>query len=788
MISCASYLKWDKWFASRYVYKCDIYCINMYHALLKTLSRFIFFIRLWLSSVIYGVLVVSTTLYGCPLPCRCNGDSNSSIYMECCITNSRHDVIFHNTSLPDHTVSVFISVSTYMNEIPDAAFQEPSWNQVLHLKLDGNGKITYWRPSIQTFQSLRCVQYLYLRGAGITYLENGSFSELPDLIVLDLSQNRGLHLIDLTNAMLGLSSPNLQMFNVSGVNSQEDMGLVTIDHPFMENLRGTRLTVLDISWTRTFAFAVPFIYYLPYLESLNASGTMLLGQSSCLSKMYVMDRLKELVLDNWPQFTRSRSVRRSVTNECIYANLSTNGDCFNCPPNLQTVSFINSTINISYIFERNGKLCINPNNSIRRINLSGVQLTASSLFPSITGVRHLEEFDISRTSLTDLHEDSFRYFQSLQILNMAGNSFYGVIPSTFSKLFFCNGNLSHLNISWNHINSLPSDFLITNSKITVLDLSQSFELIDLSYNRLVVFLPVFPEFISVDLPNLHGINIYIAGNSLQCTCSNKSLEMIIWMVASQSNNNAQLVPPKVTCIYEDSVVEILEEDVSVSSTVCSEIYANESSTYILSAVIGIVIASLVAVCLMFGIWCYRIKKCTTNNRIENQIHLKNNVGINIISDSQPDYAVFLSFSSNDKDFAIEYVWPKLETKLKCLLKKETKLVFVGDANFALGRQICEEVISATSRCWCTVLIISNKFLESDWCLFEVQSAWNSGCRIFPLFIEKCDGRKAKGIMKVVCRDMVRLLWPKGRADLQEKLFDSLCAEIVKHINLNKQSK
>ncbi|KAL3886055.1 hypothetical protein ACJMK2_026287 [Sinanodonta woodiana] len=704
--------------------------------------------------------------------------------------------MFHNTSLPDDTVSVFISVSTYINQIPDSAFQEPSWNQVLHLKLDGNGMITTWRLSIQTFQYLRYVQYLYLIDAGITFIENRSFNDLPDLVVLDLSRNSGFHLIDLAKAMVGLSSPNLQVFNVSGVNSHEDTGLFTVDHPFMENLRGTRLTVLDISWTRTIAFAVPFRYYVPYLESLNASGTLLLGQSSCLSEMYVMDSLKELVLDKWPKFTRSRSVRRSVTNECIYANLSTNGDCFNSPPNLAVVSFMDSTINISYIFERNGRICINPNNTIRRINLSGVQWTLSKLFSPITGLLHLEEFDISHTSLTDFHEDSFRYFPSLQILNMAGNSFSGVKHSTFYKLFIWNGNLSHLNISWNNIDFLPSDLLITNKQITVLDLShnylQSFglqfhkdarlQLIDLSYNVLAVFETAFRDFISVDLPNWHGLKIDIAGNNLQCSCSPISLEQITWILDLQSNNNVQLMPHNVSCIYEDSMVIISEDILYMLKKYCVPTYPN----YILYPVIGIFAASCVGAGLMFGIWYCRINKCNSSSRTENQIHLHNNVGINIIPDSQPDYAVFLSFSSNDKDFVIECVWPKLENKLKYLLKKESKLVFVGDANFDVGRQICEEVISAACRCWCTVLIISNSFLESDWCLFEVQSTWNSGCRIFPLFIEKCDGRKAKGIMKVVCRDMVRLLWPKDRTDLQEQLFDSLCAQIVQHINLREQ--
>ncbi|KAL3886267.1 hypothetical protein ACJMK2_026274 [Sinanodonta woodiana] len=763
----------------------------------------IFFVRLWLASVIiYGKLAETTTVTGCPPACICSDYNNNSIYVECFITNYNHDVILHNTSLPDHTVRVFISVITFINQIPAAAFQEPSWNQVLDLKLDGNGKITSWRPSIQTFQSLRSVQYLYVRDAGITYLENGSFSVLPDLIVLDLSQNRGLHLIDLTNAMVGLSSPNLQVFNVSGVNSQEDMSLFTVDHPFMENLRGTRLTVLDISWTKTMAFAVPFRYYVPYLESLNASGTLLLSHRLCLSEMYVMDSLKELVLDKWPQFTISRSVRRSFTNECIYDNLSTNGDCFNSPPNLEIVSFIDSTINISYMFEQNGKICINPNNTIRRINLSGVQWTASSIFPSITGLHRLEEFDISRTSLTDLHEDSFRYFPSLQILNMAGNSLSGVIPYTFSKLFLWNGNLSHLNISWNDINSLPSDFLITNSKITVLDLSHNYlksfglvldknallQLIDLSYNVLVVFEPVFLNFISGALSNWHGLTIYIAGNNLQCTCSNTSIEMISRILSSQSRYVDKLFPPYLTCIYKYGVVEISEYILFHFERNCMPLDLQaDSSFYLLSVIIGTCAASFAVACLMFGIWCCRTKKCTSSSRTDNQIPLQNNVGINIVSERHPDYAAFLCFSSNDKDFVIEYVRPKLDTKLKCLLKRESNLVFVGDANFDVGRQICEEVVSAASRCWCTVLIISNSFLESDWCLFEVQSAWNSGCRIFPLFIEKCDKRKAKGIMKVVCRDMVRLLWPKDKADLQDQLFDFLCAQIVQHINLNKQS-
>ncbi|KAL3886054.1 hypothetical protein ACJMK2_026077 [Sinanodonta woodiana] len=750
-----------------------------------------------LASVIEcGVPEESVTLSDVNLPYSCNVTTHSVINVECIILNGSHSSILHNLTLPENTTGVSIYVDSYIVQIPDTPFHDLTWNPVLHLKLCGNGNIGIWRLSKRTFHFVKHVQFLHLRDAGIKELEHGTFSELPDLIVLDLSQNRGLHLIDLTNAMVGLSSPNLQVFNVSGVNSLEDMSLFTVERQFMENLRNTRLTVLDISWTRIIAFATPLRYYLSYLECFNASGTTLLGQSSCLSDLYYMESLKYLVLDKWPVFTRSSSLKRPITNECIYANSSTNGECFNSPPNLELFSFIDSTINISYIFERNGKICINPNNKIKRMNLSGVKWTLSKVFSPITGLQYLEDFDISRTSLTAIRENSFHYFPALKILNMDGNSFSEVALSTFSALFTLNGNLSHLKMSWNNINILPFDFLLLNQQIAVLDLSHNslksfrlefhkeahLEFIDLSFNMLLTINPVFGDFISRAPSNssyYDGLVIDTTGNDFQCNCSNESLELIRWMDFSQSNKNIRLIPPNVTCKYDNSIAKVSNEILAELKKYC----ISDSFNHTLYAVIGIFVAACVGLFIMFGIWYCR-RRSVVNGK-EN--YMQQNVGVNIVPDKTPDYAVFLSFSSKDQDFVIDVVWPKLESKLKHSLRMGNKIVFVGDANFDLGKQICEEVICAASRCWCTVLIISNSFLESDWCLFEVQSSWNSGCRIFPLFIEKCDGSKAKGIMKVVCRDMVRLLWPKDRADLQEQLFDSLCSQIVQHIKLHDQS-
>ncbi|KAK3609591.1 hypothetical protein CHS0354_038588 [Potamilus streckersoni] len=195
-------------------------------------------------------------------------------------------------------------------------------------------------------------------------------------------------------------------------------------------------------------------------------------------------------------------------------------------------------------------MCINPDSKIRRMNLSGVKWTLSKVFSPITGLLHLEDFDISRTSLTNIPENSFRYFPALKLMNMAGNSFSEVAQSTFIRI----------------IHFEQKSFPLEYSFGLKFHKEARLELIDLSFN-----------------------------------------------------------------------------------------------------------------------------------------------------------------SSHDQNFVIDLVWPKLESKLKHLLQKGNKIVFVGDAKFDLGRQICEEGICAATRCWCTVLIISNSFLESDWCLFEVQSAWNSGC-------------------------------------------------------------
>ena len=68
----------------------------------------------------------------------------------------------------------------------------------------------------------------------------------------------------------------------------------------------------------------------------------------------------------------------------------------------------------------------------------------------------LESLDLSKNTLLDLPEDFFEMLRSLRILVLKNNCLYSVPPALFQLQ-----KLTHLNLSQNHLDSVPpSEFIL----------------------------------------------------------------------------------------------------------------------------------------------------------------------------------------------------------------------------------------------------------------------------------------------------------------------------------------
>jgi len=159
---------------------------------------------------------------------------------------------------------------------------------------------------------------------------------------------------------------------------------------------------------------------------------------------------------------------------------------------------------------------------------------------------------------------------------------------------------------------------------------------------------------------------------------------------------------------------------------------------------------------------------------------------------EPVFIVFLAYCSNDSEFVLQSLYPKLEEKLRALLKKHdaNKLVIINDKHFLPGMPISDIICKAIEQSYVTVAVISDQFVDSVWCDFEVKTAYTTKVPIIPLYISKVDRTKLGGIFKLLYDTQVRLIWPnelplskKEQSIAENKVLDTLCANIQVYVEM-----
>ena len=113
------------------------------------------------------------------------------------------------------------------------------------------------------------------------------------------------------------------------------------------------------------------------------------------------------------------------------------------------------------------------------------------------------------------------------------------------------------------------------------------------------------------------------------------------------------------------------------------------------------------------------------------------------SSPRKKYDVFLSFRGEDtrKNFT---------DHLYAAFKKSGIETFRDDSKLEAGEEIAPELLKAIQESWCSVIVLSETYTFSGWCLDElaeiVEQRKQRGHKIFPIFykVDPSDLRKQKG--------------------------------------------
>lgn len=85
------------------------------------------------------------------------------------------------------------------------------------------------------------------------------------------------------------------------------------------------------------------------------------------------------------------------------------------------------------------------------------------------------------------------------------------------------------------------------------------------------------------------------------------------------------------------------------------------------------------------------------------------------NDDNYNYDVFVSYSEKDREWVLEHFIPNIE-------KRSEVTICLHERDFQVGLSILENIIQCMDQSRCLLLVISESFLKSNWCSFEMHLA------------------------------------------------------------------
>ncbi|GAB6024278.1 hypothetical protein CHUAL_008971 [Chamberlinius hualienensis] len=306
---------------------------------------------------------------------------------------------------------------------------------------------------------------------------------------------------------------------------------------------------------------------------------------------------------------------------------------------------------------------------------------------NFTDYNNVTQLYMSNSQITSIDHLTFANMTELQILDLSYNKLTIIENGTFDQLM----QLEKLFLSHNQIAHLPDNCFNTINVLKFLYLHNN-KLTDYSIKNLS------------NRPILREIVIH--NNSWTCNCSFiiEFQNFLIYHTYSVQNVN------EIYCVNENGSLAN-SPVIQYNTSHCTD----QKETTINNTwpiVIG-VIAPLCVFAILYGV-IRGIRSCVHANhakKIVSAYRLMKNAGTSIETDRKV-FDVFISYSNEDSDFVATEIVPKLEDI------NDPYHVCVHERNFLGGGSIEDTIIEAIKKSTRIIVILTENYLQSDWCMYE----------------------------------------------------------------------
>ena len=581
----------------------------------------------------------------------------------------------------------------------------------------------------ESFLNVAAVTHLNLSYCNISTIENGTFARLTELVYLDLSYNMVLGFITLRNVSYDLQFTKINVLNYSKV--YKTFGAPTwiskCDICFLAN---TTLKELHINSNRISGFEKDALAYMPpeiytiYAEDNLFSIGPYLMQLSCLDKLNRLELSGQSTTHGFKDYNDEIYIyekKVSSTDVCKLPSVPPKPNCKPYGDKTLEWSEVKLPNQLKVCNARSSGLIFDPSplwrpfklaNSLRSIDVS------DNLMFNFKGYLlffdTLEYVNIANNFCSYMSEESSISLRNVKILDAENNLLGHQLSDdtegvTFKKL----KKLTNLRLRNNLIDVLSENAFIFSENLEVLDLSlnrissikfrfdhmRNLSQLYLQDNKLST-LPM--ELLEHMTKYSNNISIDLSNNSLTLSCAN--LGLIRWIQGYRQyfinvDSYRFLNDDGNTIIFKDINIELLDRS------------CRNYTVIIVFSVIFILAFISIAISGMVYRYRWRLRY------MYYMIKAKRN-GYTQIPDSDEDrqyqYDVFISYANENYQFVTGELLQKLEEAglSLCLHQKD----------FLPGNYIADNILQAIRISRKTVIILTNEFLQSKWCMYEFNMA------------------------------------------------------------------
>ncbi|XP_062583227.1 toll-like receptor 4 [Saccostrea cucullata] len=352
-----------------------------------------------------------------------------------------------------------------------------------------------------------------------------------------------------------------------------------------------------------------------------------------------------------------------------------------------------------------------PENNITYLDLSKNPIT--SFTGPLQGLKKLKYWDLSECLCQSLTTFFFDYTKALKVLRLNKN-FLGknLENDTDGETFKNLVNLEELDLSDNQIQNLPVKIFKNLRNIRSLKLKSNFLTqwnvkihhmrnlaeIDLSRNLLRKLHGKAMHSFSELLKRNTSMTMSLAYNPFACTCESKNF--IQW---SFQNRKYILDFQNITCTLDNGTRIGLQKAAGFLGVYCTNY---QIVTFLISSLIIFFVVITITGLIYRYRWKLRYLYYMTRNKYRLSSPLHKDTFI---------FDAFISYAEEDGNFAMNESIAQLENLRGlqlCLSKRD----------FRPGTEIAANITEAITKSRKTIIVLSENFLHSNWCMFEFNMA------------------------------------------------------------------